>query len=613
MDSVLHIDIETYSDVDLLKMGVYRYSASPTFRILMAAWSLDGSPVEVAIGEDEVRAIPGLWDPTVRKVAHNAQFERVCFSRFAGMAEGDYLDPAEWDDTMIRAAQYGYPLSLDALAKELGGELKDTAGTRLINLFCKPNRKGERVLPEERPEEWEAFVEYCRQDVVTLIDVDAALPPLPTALEENVWLADQAINDRGMRIDVDLARAAFDAAEDNRMVQEVMVSAKTGIVNPSSRNQLLEWLQGDGVAVADLRAETVEQLLLRDDLTPLQREVLEMRQELALSSSAKYATALGAVCSDGRIRGGFRFYGAHTGRWAGRGVQPHNLPREALPPDETLEVIDRLKLTGEATPYELKCLVRPMFVGPFIVADFSAIEARVLAWLAGEEWALDAFRSGRDIYVETATRMSTPNRPLTRFQGKVAVLALGYGGAQNSLRSMGAEGDDRELRLLVDQWRYANERITTFWRLMGEAFRSGGPVGKFITVEVDGKDRALRLPSGRALHFRDCEWRMEETQFGPRVQASFRNPRRGGVRTRTYGGRLTENVTQAVARDVLAEALVSLEALGVNTVGHVHDEILVEDEIPMDDFISTITATPSWAPGLPLAGEGFTDERYRKD
>lgn len=624
MTSRLWVDIETYSSVDLKKTGVYRYAASPDFLILMAAWSADGETVHVALGQDEIAAIPGLQDPNVIKVAHNAQFERVCFSRFFGLPEGTYLPPEEWYDTQAVAGELGFPQSLAYLAKSLGAGEKDEAGTRLISLFCKPNRKKQRTLPEEKPMEWLDFIAYCEQDVHTLIDVDRLLPGWPTPTEHAIFMADQAINDRGIAINLQLARKAVEAAAINQAEQLARVRELSGVDNPNSIPQFGAWLEEQGIEAPNLRAETVE-ALLAGDLTPEQREVLELRQELALVASKKYATALGSQVG-GRLRGTLKFFGAHTGRWAGRGTQIQNLPRLAFKNEVDTELcIDEL-LTGDRVSAEdLKRLVRPMFDGPFTVVDYSAIEARVVAWLAGEKWALDAFALGRDIYVETAERMSTPDRPLDRSQGKVAVLALGYNGGTNSLRAMGAEGSDEDLRVLVTQWRRANSNITRLWQKLGDAFSDVGSAGPHLSVTEShdklGRAIHLHLPSGRSIAYHDVRWEryvVVDEHTGRRVNkegwryANPKNPFNRNMRIGTYGGRLCENATQAVARDIMAEALARLESRGYRVVGHIHDEILVEGDHDVEEIKAVMVQPPSWADGLPIDGEGFTCRRYRK-
>lgn len=596
----LYVDIETYCDLDLKAVGVYRYVQHPSFRILMAGWAIDDEPVVVETDPLAMHEIPGLWDEDVLKVAHNAAFERICFSRFAGMPVGEFLPASEWHDTQAIAAENGYPQKLEQLAKALGVEQKDTAGTRLINLFSKPYR-GRRVMPSEKPKEWGDFKRYCGQDVVVLRQVHQKLGGWPTRMEREIYLSDQRINDHGIKVDLDLARAARAAAEENRIEQEAEFRRITGVNNPRSNPQIRAWVAQEGLeaVLPDMGEKTVTKAL-QGSLTDLQRRALELRQELALTASSKYATAIGSTCSDGRLRGGFRFHGAHTGRWAGRGVQLHNLPRAALE-NETQQdaaILDLLMGNG-ASAHTLKALVRPLFLGPFTVVDYSAIEARVVAWLAGEEWVLKAFRDGRDIYVETAERMGG----LTRAQGKVAVLALGYNGAVGSLEAMGAKGSEQELLNLVVKWRKANPHIVRMWAEMDEAFREGGTVGEFLLVEKDGKDRAIKLPSGRRLVY-------HKVTTGSRM--TFANPARNMFPVDTYGGRLTENVTQAVARDILGEALVRLHRKGFHVAGHVHDEILVDGEHSVKDVARVMCQSPLWAKGLPIGGEGFVCRRYRK-
>lgn len=605
--SRLFVDIETYSATPI-EAGPYRYSEDPDFEILMAAWSWGDGEVLVAQGEDNVLNIPGLFNPKVIKVAHNANFERICFSHLRGYPVGSYLDPEEYHCTQAVAGEHGYPQKLERLAPALGAEEKDSAGTALIRLFCIPNR-GRRVYSYEHPEKWRQFIEYCRQDVATLVDVDRRLVDHPTEMERRIWFVDQRINDRGMKIDRKMAENAVAAAEDNQMAQELEFTSLTGVANPGSVQQVGNWIRGRGYKIPNLRAETVDGLLQRDGLEPTVRRALEIRQELALVASKKFGTALDYASSDDRLRGGYRFFGAHTGRWAGRGVQPHNLPRAQLNSDaETLAAILDLELGLGGSAYTLKALVRAMFVGPLTVVDYSAIEARVIAWWAGEQWALDAFKAGRDIYVETAQRMGG----LTRSQGKVAVLALGYNGGIESLRHMGAKGDDPALQYLVTQWRRANPAIVNAWKSLDTAFRVGGPVGDFLEVEKDGHDRRIILPSGRHIAYHDVKFVMEMTPAGPRPRASFTDPRRG-IRISTYGGRLAENVTQAIARDIMGEALVRLDDEGYDVIGHVHDEIIVEGKHPVDLISAIMCEQPSWATGLPIDGAGFNCLRYRKD
>ena len=619
---MIFCDIETRSRVDLKKSNVYRYAADPDFRILMLAYAADDGPVEVTTDPDEITDLLRGWmDSETRIVAHNANFERICFSahlRAAGVElEGRYLRPGRFDDTMPIAAEHGYPVSLDALAEWLGGEQKDKIGVHLINYFSKPTRAGDFRGPEADEERWAKFVEYCRQDVETLRSVWHALPGWPTIRERRAWLADQAVNDRGIRVDVPLAEAAVDASDQNRMIQEIEFSTITGVVNPGSTTQLLSWFHDTGLEIPNVRAETVSSTLLRDDLSADHRRALELRRELALSASKKYIAALDRVDDDGRLRGSFQFFGAHTGRWAGRGVQLQNLPAASIKPvfsesiDDAIaaEALDvTLGLGGDANT--LKALVRSMFIGPFTVVDYSAIEARVLAWLAGEEWALEAFSSGRDIYVETAKRMGN----LTRKEGKVATLALGYGGGLGALRTMGAQGSDEYLKGLRDQWREANENIVALWDEVERKFWTGGSVGDLLSIVKDGDSRYITLPSGRSIGYHSVLRRWAMTDWGTKVpRLTFRDPRRGGARVETYGGRLTENITQAVARDVLSDALIALTDEGFDVVGHVHDEVLVEGESSVAEISKIMTTSSKWSAGLPLDAEGYQCPRYRKD
>lgn len=643
----LYIDIETYSRIDIKKNSAYKYAADEEFEILMAAWALGDGPVKVAIGQEEIAQIPGLWDLT-EKVAHNAAFERICFSQLAReadphgmMGQHDYLSPEPWTDTMALAAEAGYPRGLEQLASALGTELKDTAGTALIHFFCKPNRQGKRNMPEDHPEKWAQFVEYCRQDVVALRDVHKALPDWPTEAEREAYMVDQYINDTGIPVDLDMAREAEKAAYANKGPDEAEFSRLTGVDNPNSNPKVMAWFRENFVDVPNLQAKTVEDLLklptvdedafdgyllgLTDDkpegITPTVRRVLELRQELALVAAKKYTAAIARTSEDGRLRGAFAFFGAHTGRWAGRGVQLQNLPSATMGgKDDSDEQIERavaeaaldVKLGLGASPHDLKALVRAMFVGPFTVVDYAAIEARVVSWLAGEQWALDAFAAGRDIYVETAERMGDG---MTRKDGKVAVLALGYNGGINSLRVMGAEGSDAKLKFLVRQWREANEYIVNLWREMDEAFKQGDcAVGQHLYIVKDGGDRYLTLPSGRAIGYHNLKARWKQTDYGRRRVVSFADPAKWPARMDTYGGKLVENVTQAVARDILSEAVVRLHKAGKEVVGHVHDEILTLGASPtsVQEITEIMVQQPTWAEGLPLSAEGFTCARYRK-
>lgn len=612
--NTLYLDIETYSPVDLKSSGAYAYAEHPEHMVLMCAYSVNGEPTKVAEGPDEVLSAVGsmLTDPSWLKIAHYAQFDRVNLSRLAGCRPGEYLDPEQWEDTMALAAENGLPQSLDKLAKALGATEKDTAGAALINYFSKPDRSGNRRLPESSPEKWADFVEYARQDTDTLVEVHRLLPPWPDELERELWVVDQRINDRGIKADVPLVTWALQEDARNREEAEREVCQILGIANANSVQQFQSALKDTGLELPNLRVDTVKQALSRDDLTAEQRRALELRAQIALAASKKYKAILNGVNQDGRLRGQFRFYGAHTGRWSGRGVQLQNLPRAELKYPEATILDSQLSLPVDAPT--LKALVRQVFVGPFVVSDYSAIEARVLAWVAGEQWAIDAFRDGRDIYVETAERMGG----LTRQQGKVAVLALGYQGGVNSLAHMGAQGTQEELQSLKVQWRKANRRIVKLWSDLDEAFAEGGVAGR-LRVRVQGKDRLLYLPSGRYLTYRNVryeKWLVRDALGRSVMKSGWRFD--GGLgRTDTYGGRLSENAVQAISRDVLADLLWRLDRRGIHAVGHVHDEVLVEvgdrdQQRLLDQVVGLMSVSPDWAESLPLSAEGFVTDRYRK-
>lgn len=591
--SVLAIDIETRSAVDLRKSNPYAYSEDPSFQVLMCAWN-DGGDTRIAIGHDQIAQIPGLFDPDVLKVAHNAQFERVCLSAMHGMAPGTYLDPRQFLDTAALAGVAGLPQSLEALAKALGAQAKDSAGTRLINWFCKPYRDGFRQ-PEDDPDKWQEFIDYCIQDVDTLVDIYRLLPIQQMPPDEwRVWMVDQQINDHGLAVDLDLAWRAVQADKQNTDQAHAAQRELLGIDNAGSVPQVLGALQGLGLRLPDLRAATIADTLADPDLPDQHRKPLELRLQASLVASKKYEAVLNSASADGRLRGQFRYYGAHTGRWSGKGVQFQNLPRAQVPCPQAA-MLD-LELGLGADPQTLKGLLRSVFVGPFTIADYSAIEARVLAWVAGEDWALEAFRDGRDIYVESANRMGG----LSRQEGKVATLALGYQGSVGSLRNMGYGADltDAQVKDLVVRWRKANTRIVSLWDQIEQTFRTGGRCRR-VKIDKRGADRAIILPSGREIVYHDTNRMMEFTDHR-------------GNRSHTYGGRLTENVVQAISRDVLGQALVNLAQAGYHTAGHCHDEVVVEGEHDVDRITSLMCVDPGWAPDLPMAAEGGVLPRYGK-
>lgn len=607
---ILYLDTESRCELDIRKTNAYRYVEHPSFDLLMIAWALDDEPVRLAdTPADLFDVIPDLVDGAVSGkyllLAHNSGFDRVAISSFLGMPVGHYLDPELWDDSMVRAANAGYPQGLDKLGKALGVKPKDSAGTLLINTFSKPNRKGGWNDSTTHSEKWEDFGRYCVNDVETMREACAFLPAQSSA-ERAVWLADQRINDRGVRADVPMAHSAIAAATENKEAARREVIELTGVENPGSVQQLLAWFSSQGRELGDMKKETVEEQLTIPELPADQRRVLQLRQELALSASAKYDACVNQVNSDGRLRGQTRYYGAHTGRWGGRGVQLQNLPRVSLGDREPLALLDLMVGLG-ASPHELKALVRPLLLGPLTVVDYSAIEARVLAWLAGEQWVLDAFREGQDLYVETARRFGPE---FTRQHGKVAVLALGYGGSKGALRNMGAQGEDDELLTLVRLYRNANARIRQFWYDLWDAFERGGTTGR-LTVRASRGIRRIELPSGREIVYRGVHRTtfVDEETGETRKAIAFRHPT--GKTPKLWHGTIAENVTQAVARDLLAYCLPELERRGVPTVAHVHDEIIVDGD-RLEELSEVMTKLPAWADGLPLDAEGHVVQRYTK-
>lgn len=624
--TLVFMDYETFSYVDIKKSTAYAYCEHFTFEVLICSYSIDGGPVQRITGEPAIREwFERMWaDPEVRFVAHHANFERVVSSTLMGLPVGTYLHPSRFICTAVLAAEYSLPRSLDKLAKTLGAAPKDTAGTRLINLFCKPYRR-KRIMPSDRPEEFEEFGAYCDQDVESLVDVFRRLPhKWPTDVERPLWEANELVCDRGVAIDLELVSAAVLAGDE--LKARLMAESKEicGLANPNSTQQLHGWLVERGFPLENLQKETVEAALEYKDPPDDVRRVLEIRLETSLASLKKFEAALRGVNSDGRLRGHIRFFAAHTGRFGGTGVQTQNLTRELLAAvqayfaackevgvESQQEDIDRIvqnevdRLVAgvdEVTSTFLKGLIRPMFVGPFTGVDFSAIEARVIAWLAHEMWVLEAFAEGRDIYVETAKRFG---EGFTRQQGKVAVLALGFGGGVGALLRMGAEGSNDELEMIKRLWRTTNPAIVRFWRACELGFKQGGKAGR-ITFRKIGKDVHAILPSGRVLIYRDA--RVMHTPDGERL--TYMDPK--GFRTDTWGGSIAENVTQAVARDVLAESMVKMTERGYPIVLHVHDEIVLDGLYDVDKVAAEMCEPEPWMAGLPLAAEGSQMKRYQK-
>lgn len=647
---VLSIDLETFSDIDLSSCGVYRY-VEGDFHILLFAYAFDDEDVRVvdmACGEElpqEVR--DAIFDETVIKAAWNAQFERTCLSRYFGTQ----LSPDSWQCSMVWAASLSLPLKLKTAAEVLKtGEQKDDAGERLIKYFsvpCKPTKTNggrTRNLPEHAPEDWALFKSYCMQDVRTERDIRHKLEAFPLQKSEwNFYHMDQRINDRGVLIDKTLVEQAITC--DMMLSEEMTAKAYelTGLENPNSVSQLKGWLTERGIDVDSLGKKNVTALIKDLDKHSIDSEALEMmrlRLQMAKSSVKKYQAADRYICLDGRAHGLFQFSGANrTQRWAGRGIQLQNLPQNHISTlDEARELVklgcfDMVESIYGNTPDILSQLIRTMLIPKegceFIVADFSAIEARVLAWLAGEQWRMDAFKRGDDIYCASASQMfGVPvvkhgiNGEL-RQKGKVAELACGYGGAAGALISMGALDmglSEEELPGLIDDWRTANPHIVQFWWDVEKAAmdtvkdhkeRNVGRIG----FQFYANTLWVVLPSGRKLAY--IKPRLQPNRFG-RMAMTFEslNAANKWSRGETYSGRLVENCTQSTARDLLAEAMWRMEQAGLDIVGHVHDEVILEvpkGTITVEDVCSIMNQNPVWANGLVLSSAGYRGNYYFKD
>ena len=647
----LYLDTETYSDIDI-SAGAHRYAESPEACIALAMWALDDEPVKITEGPTTEGHDPALWkefitlirNPRVTKVAHNAAFDRIQVSAYThGRATGTYLDPAEWIDTMHWAYLLGLPGSLKSLAKALKCEDKDTAGTLLINRFAKPQAAtktfpGGRRMPSDDPERWAEFRAYGIQDVEVLRQVHRALEREWLAvdrsslahdrtIERAVELTAEKITDTGLPLDVELLHALQRCEDDNVRAQAEELKRITGLANPNSIAQLHTWFASKGLSLPDLRRGTVEPLAADESLPAEARRVAELRVASARVAGKKLAAAELRRGAGDRARGTLRYLGAHTGRWSGSGFQPQNLPREQLPEGETVDdVLDKCLLGEPVSPTEVAACVRSVIAGPLIVCDYTSIEAIVLAWLAGEQWVLDAYEAKRDLYVETASRMSSAvGHEMTRQEGKTALLGCGYGAGPNGLRAFAGDGpSDEALQAQVDAWRRANPHITALWDQLGREFRTGG---ERIVAGQDSFGRAFRrmlLPSGRTLVYRGI--RATQDRWG-RPSVAFWDARRG-IAVETFGGRLTENLVQAVARDCLASAMVRLDRAGFEIVAHVHDEVLIKGPSEWWDYAAgkpsaagveafrkvrdIMSSDLPWAPGLHLRAAGGVVDRYRK-
>ena len=650
----LSIDIETYSSVNISKAGAHKYAESEDFEVLLFAYKEDAQPtkvIDIASGEEiPAHIVAALSDASIIKHAFNAAFEWICLNR-AG-----YFTPIEqWRCTMIHGLYCGYPAGLEAIGKAIGlpeDKQKLSTGKALINYFCKPckptksNGSRSRNLPKHAPEKWELFKEYNAQDVEAESSILKKLTthPVPEATWA-AWVEDIGINSRGVAIDDRLLTGAL--ALDDMSTAELLDEAKaiTGLSNPNSNAQLLNWVKSQGIDVDNLRKDTVSDLL-DGDLLENVRAALELRRKLGKSSVSKYKAMANARGKDGRVRGLLQFYGANrTGRWAGRLVQVQNLPRNYIKTlDEARELVRAanyrgLKLIYGNVPDTLSQLIRTAFIPAdgkkFIVSDFSAIEARVIAWLAGENWVLDVFKRGGDIYCATASQMfGVPvekhgiNGNL-RQKGKVATLALGYQGGANALIQMGALNmgiPEEELPDIVSKWRTANPNIVQLWEKMNKlaihTINTGNTTyinGLTLRTELDiihGLSYfTIELPSGRKLFY--CQPSIGTNRWGhPSIEYKGNNQTTKKWETlETYGGKLIENVVQAIARDCLEITIHRCIAKGYKPVMHIHDEIVIEAEITdcLKDVNDIFSESIPWAPGLPLSGAGFESKYYMKD
>ena len=726
--SRLSLDIETFSSEDLSRSGVYRYAEAPDFSVLLIGWSLDGGPVKVAdLASGETlppELLQALMNPAVEKWAFNAAFERVCLSRLLRdlgyLKEGEFLSPVSWRCTMVWSAYLGLPMSLAGAGAVLGlDKQKLSSGKELIRYFCQPakpsilNGQGSRNLSSTDPERWGQFVEYNRRDVETEQGIQQRLSGYP--VPESVWKEyelDQAINDRGIRVDTGFVAAALEIDAISRRELTAELARLTDIVNPNSTAQIRDWLTAHGAAVSKLDKKTVQGLIDASvgpkDETGLVRKVLLLRQQLAKTSVRKYQAMENSVCADGRVRGMFQFYGAaRSGRWAGRLVQLQNLPQnhlEALDavrcivhqplvpgtsgrygcggaaplgsvpvgspaplgsvPSGTsapLSAYETIRLLYDSVPDVLSELLRTAFIPAegkkFIVCDFSAIEARVIAWLAGESWRREVFARGGDIYCASASAMfHVPvekhgvNGHL-RQKGKIAELALGYGGSVGALKAMGALEmgvPENELQPLVDAWRRANPNIVRLWWNVDRAVKTA--IRQKTTVQLFNLKFSCRsgmlfieLPSGRSLSY--PQPRLCENKFGGEsVCYMGPGPTRRWEQIESYGPKFVENIVQGISRDLLVHAMFQLQSdpkrtvpLGssdpkrtgsnegatgsfapigsLDIVAHVHDEVILETDpaVTAEEISLKMSITPPWAEGLLLRAEGYECNYYRKE
>jgi DNA polymerase len=644
----LGIDIETYSSVDLIKSGVYAYVNAPDFTILLFAYAFDDGPVElVDLTKDELpdEIMQALTDNQILKTAYNANFERTCIQKHFGIR----LPVNEWSCTMVASSELGLPNSLATVAMALGlAEQKDSRGKALINYFSKPckptdaNGHRTRNLPEHDPEKWQTFKDYCKQDVEVERSIRRKIARFPIeASEQRLWEYDQRINDRGVRIDPRVVNNAikFDAIYSEHCRQRAFEI--TGLENVNSISQIKGWIkEKTGKDIKSLTKETIGDLASTTDSEDV-KEVLRLRSEMSKTSTAKYKAMQQSVCPDGRVRGLLQFYGANrTGRWAGRLVQVQNLPQNHM---RDLDLARQTVAAGDFEVFEmlynnppqvLSELIRTAFIPSdgrrFIVSDFSAIEARVLSYLADEMWRIEVFKTHGKIYEASAAQMfkvpmeSIKKGDPLRQKGKIAELALGYGGSVGAMVNMGAlkQGlQEEELQPIVDSWRASNPKITAFWRTVERAALDaveGKPsrIAHGISFVKQAGILFIGLPSGRRLAY--VKPRIETNKFGrPALTYEGMNQtKKSWERLETFGGKLTENIVQAFSRDCLAESIIRLEDLGFEINFHVHDEVVLDVPIGHSsaEEVAEIMGQPiSWAPGLPLKAAAYEADYYLKD
>lgn len=647
----LFIDLETYSDVDLSKSGVYRYAQSSNFEILLFAYSVDKGPVQV-INIKENEQIPtdvlnALTDNSVKKYAYNAVFERICLSKYLGYPIGMYLSPNSWYCDMVHAATLGLPLSLENVGIVLGLEKqKLSIGKSLIKYFCIPctptkaNGYRTRNLPHHDRDKWNEFIKYNKRDVETEMEIHNRLAKFPVLEQEwDNYHLDQRINDYGIMIDIDFVNHAIRCDEENQENNIEKVKLITGVNNPNSPKQLKEWLIEQGMTEIDSLSKADVTRLLKD-ATGNVEEILKLRQDIAKSSVKKYIAMQNVVCKDDRCRGLIQFYGANrTGRYAGRLIQMQNLPQNHLEPlSEARELIRMKNLDGTLAKFGaistvLSELIRTAFIPKkgyrFIVSDFSAIEARVLAWLAKEEWRLELFRNGGDIYCMSASKMfgvpveKNGIHKELRQKGKIAELACGYGGSVGALKAFGAVAlgiKETELKGIIDKWREANPNIIKLWWEVDKAAKN--VITNKSTLMCYGLKFSyekgimfIELPSKRRLAY--CKPRIGINALGLKcITYEGIGTGKKWERIESYGPKLVENIVQGIARDILAEAMMRLYKNGYKITMHIHDEVVLEVEenvSTVEEVCRIMKILPTWAKDLPLNADGYECKFYKKE